>query len=70
MYIENIEAYPTSDLKVFNEYGQQVFEAKPYLNNWKGTYNNARLPDGTYYYVLSFSDKPKVFKGTVTLMSQ
>ncbi len=69
-YIEHIENFKSSDLSIFNEYGQLIFSARPYLNDWKGTYNNARLPDGTYFYVLKFSDKPKVFKGSITLMSQ
>ncbi len=70
LYIQNIEAFRTSELTVFNEYGQLLYQASPYLNNWRGTWNNAPLPDGVYYYVLRFRDKNKIFKGSVTLFSQ
>jgi gliding motility-associated-like protein len=69
-YVENIEAFKSSEVVIFNEYGQEVYRAAPYHNDWKGTYNNARLPDGTYYYVLRFSDTNLTFKGSLTLISQ
>ncbi len=69
-YVENIEAYKTSTLKIFNEYGQLIYSAAPYNNDWKGTYNNARVADGTYYYVLTLKDidKEKEFKGYVSIL--
>ncbi len=69
-YIEHIEVFKSSDLSIFNEYGQLIFHESPYLNDWKGTYNNSRLPDGVYYYVLKFSDKSKLFKGSITITSR
>lgn len=69
-YVENIEAYKTSSLKIFNEYGQMIYSASPYNNDWKGTYNNARVADGTYYYVLTLKDvdKEKEFKGYISIL--
>jgi gliding motility-associated-like protein len=68
--VEGIIDNQKNTLKIFNEYGHLVFSASPYKNDWKGTYNNSRLPDGTYFYVLEFTDLKKVFKGSITLMSQ
>jgi gliding motility-associated-like protein len=42
---------PDSELLVFNEGGDRVYYAKPYRNDWKGTYKQHNLPDGTYYYL-------------------
>ena len=59
----------TFDIKIFNEYGQEVFAASPYKNDWKGTYNGNRLPDGTYYYVLTITTTKKEYKGFVSILS-
>jgi gliding motility-associated-like protein len=40
-------------LKLYNRYGQLVYEKKNYTNEWFGQNNNSQsLPDGTYFYVL------------------
>ncbi len=44
--------FSNNNLKIFNRWGDLVFEAQPYQNNWKGTYRNTQLPPGTYFYVL------------------
>ncbi|WP_295713481.1 gliding motility-associated C-terminal domain-containing protein [Mucilaginibacter sp.] len=50
--IEALVTYPQSLLTVFNRYGQQVFKSIGYDKPWKGTYNGAKLPSGTYYYII------------------
>lgn len=44
------------EVTIFNQWGDQVFHALPYLNDWEGTYNGNPLPVGTYFYVVQFSD--------------
>jgi gliding motility-associated-like protein len=44
------------EVTIFNQWGDQVFHAVPYLNDWEGTYNGNPLPAGTYFYVVQFSD--------------
>ncbi len=42
-----------SEIIIFNRWGDRVFEASPYNNNWKGeTLRGGQLPSGVYYYVL------------------
>jgi gliding motility-associated-like protein len=55
--IENVESYPSNNsLKVYNRWGEVVYLASPYLNDWNGTNNrggalmNQLLPDGVYYF--------------------
>jgi len=43
-----------NELTIFNQWGDHVFHAKPYQQNWKGTYNGEDLPVGSYYYVLKY----------------
>lgn len=67
-YIEGIKLFPQSHVAVYNIYGQPVFEKEGYQNDWKGTYKGSELPDGTYFYVLTFSDTAKVYKGTIDIL--
>lgn len=50
--IINIERYPQSKVRVYNRWGNEVFNATGYGNNWNGTSdgNGKPLPSGSYYY--------------------
>jgi gliding motility-associated-like protein len=67
-YIENIELYTENEVAVYNRNGQEVFSATAYANTWDGTFNGKELPDGTYYYVIRFTDSGKVLKGAITIL--
>jgi gliding motility-associated-like protein len=67
-YIENIKYYPNNEVNVYNIYGQLVFTAKPYNNDWQGTYNGASLPDGTYFYTLNIDETSPVLKGSIDIL--
>lgn len=57
--------------QVFNRYGAKVYEANDYKNNWNGTYNGKPLPDGTYYFVITYrliNGKDEYLKGHVTIL--
>ncbi len=51
---ENPGKYPKNELVVFNRWGDIVFQAKPYNNDWTGTNqkNGKDLPAGTYFYII------------------
>lgn len=42
-----------NELYIYNQWGDQVFHAKPYDNNWQGTFGGNDLPVGTYYFVFN-----------------
>ncbi len=54
--ILNVENYPGNSLKIFNRWGEVVYQAKPYNNEWDGTNNrggamiNNKVTDGIYYF--------------------
>jgi gliding motility-associated-like protein len=63
--IPYLDRYISNQLVVFNRWGEKVFEAKNYTNNWDG----GNLPDGVYFYVLKCQGywKEDVFKGSVSI---
>ena len=46
--------FPGNEVIIFNQWGDEIYRAAPYDNNWRGTYNGEDVPAGTYYYVISF----------------
>lgn len=67
----NPELYPNNEFIVFNRWGDVVYSAKPYNNDWSGTTSsgNKDLPQGTYYYVIRLDiGSGEVYKGDVTIL--
>ena len=65
--IRGLTAYPDNRLVIFNRWGNEVFNARPYHNDWDG----ANLSEGTYYYVLEVrfpNGRWRTFKGFITLI--
>jgi len=53
--ILGIESFQSSEVNVYNKWGQQVHLNSPYNNEagWDGTQNGSDLPSGTYFYVIT-----------------
>lgn len=69
--ITNGNCLTKARVQVYNRYGAKVFEDLNYKNTWDGTYNGKTLPDGTYYYVISFqliNNKVESRTGNVTIL--
>ena len=59
-------------LKVFNRWGNLVFQSDQYRNDWGGASNvglliSNQLPGGTYYYTVNFNNGEKATIGYLTL---
>ena len=58
--IPNIDFFPENTVSIFNEWGDLVFYTAQYHNTnnyWEGNSSTGmRLPDGTYFYVLTLGD--------------
>ncbi len=67
-YIQDILNYPDNEVFVYNIYGGLVYTKKGYGNDWDGTFNGSALPDGTYFYVLRFTDSEKINKGSLDIL--
>lgn len=59
----NLEYHPNSRLRIYNRWGNKMFESANYKNDWDG--NNT--PDGVYYYILEVPKQDIVY-GFVTIM--
>lgn len=56
--IMGLDQYPDNVFKVFNRWGNLVYEKKDYDNLWDGKNNDGEeLPDGTYFVIFEASDK-------------
>jgi len=76
-FIQNLDAYPNTEVIIFNRWGSEVFESKDYKNDWSGVSQNKlnvggnQLPEGTYFYVIKLGGKEldpgfgKIYKGYV-----
>lgn len=55
------------NLKIFNRWGNQLFETANIENQWDGKYKNKDCSDGVYYYILEikFSAGSQAYKGSV-----
>lgn len=71
--IRGIDNYPANKIEIYNRWGQKVFEAKPYKNNWDGRtqsglkFGGDQLPVGTYFYLLDLGNGSSIYKGTIYL---
>ncbi len=52
------------ELWVFNRWGQIVFEAENYRNNWSAS----GVPDGTYFYEVIVPREPAPLTGSLTIL--
>ncbi|MEJ7645812.1 MAG: cadherin domain-containing protein [Chryseolinea sp.] len=69
--IEGADDYVVT-LKVFNRWGNEVYEAKAYKNDWEGRANRGvvlgeKLPDGTYFYAIDLNNGSKPYVRYMTL---
>ncbi len=49
-HIINIQNYPNNVIKVYNRWGNKIFESRGNYNPWNGSYRGETLPSGSYYY--------------------
>ncbi len=63
--IPYLDRYVSNQLIIFNRWGERVFEAKNYNNDWDG----GNLPDGVYFYILKCQGywDEDVFRGSVSI---
>ncbi|MBN8693685.1 MAG: gliding motility-associated C-terminal domain-containing protein [Bacteroidetes bacterium] len=71
-FIKNIDQYPNNMVRIFNRWGQVIFEAENYDNvnrKWNGNmYNNGvNAPAGTYYYLIDLKNGNEPLKGYIEL---
>jgi len=53
-------------VKIYNRWGQPLYETTDYQNEWDGSKNNEPLPDGVYFYSIECGEK--TYKGAINLL--
>jgi gliding motility-associated-like protein len=59
------------NLKVFNRYGQKIYESFNKGDNWDGSFNSSPADAGTYFYVIQVTgpeQREYEYKGDITLL--
>lgn len=71
----DIESYPQNNLVIYNQWGDEVYEASPYNNApdraWRGELRGREgqpLPDATYYFLFRPSPQHSVLKGFIQIL--
>ncbi len=65
--IKGLEGYDEYTVKVYNRYGDKVFESKDVYTPWDGYNNGTPLPVATYYYVVDVKGDD-TYQGSLTIM--
>ena len=71
--IAGLQDYPNTAVQIFNRWGNVVYTANPYTNDWEGESNQgeafgSELPVGTYFYIIELNDEAStVYSGYVYL---
>jgi gliding motility-associated-like protein len=69
--IVGINTYTDCFVKIFDRWGQEVFQSIGYTSSkeWDGTHNGNPLQEGVYFYVIELRDSnEQVFHGSITLV--
>ncbi len=54
--IEGLDNFPKHTVAVYDGNGRELMKKQNYKNDWKATFNNKQLLDGTFYYVVETGD--------------
>lgn len=71
MFLVSAGAIKTFNIKIFNRWGEQLFESDDIQNGWDGTFSGVECQQGVYLYIVEYSDyadKKYANKGTVHLV--
>ncbi|MFN5910349.1 MAG: gliding motility-associated C-terminal domain-containing protein [Bacteroidota bacterium] len=69
--IKGIELYPNSFVRIYDRWGQEVFQSTGYSvqKAWDGTVPSGDAAEGVYFYIVELRDTDKqVFRGSITLI--
>lgn len=64
LVFSNLAMYPDHSLTIFNRWGQQIYQASPYRNDWNGEGQG----NGTYYYYFTEKRTGQSLQGFVELL--
>lgn len=66
--IETLKAYPGAEVKVYNRYGQTIFDNNGKSISWDGTFKGEPQQSGAYVYLIDLKNGTPVIKGVVYII--
>lgn len=69
--IGNLDCIVAAEVKIYNRWGELVYESEQYKNDWNGEKKNKPLPQGVYMYIIKalLTDNTRSeLKGSVSLL--
>jgi gliding motility-associated-like protein len=66
-YIPFLFSEPETEIFIYDRFGNSVIQYKAGDNEWDGTVDGRKMPEGTYWYVIKIPGQNKPFKGPVTI---
>ena len=66
--IETLEAYPNAGIKVFNRFGEIVFDNNGINKSWDGKFKGVLLSAGAYVYIIDLKNNSPLIKGVVFII--
>jgi gliding motility-associated-like protein len=69
--IEGIEHYPNCLVRIFNRWGQEIFQSTSYNETkaWDGTYSDKAVAEGVYFYTVDLNEEnTSIYKGSITVI--
>ena len=67
-HIPFLDAFSGTDVKVFNRYGEMVYQSAGQSIAWDGQFKGSPLPSGSYVWVLNVGALKKQVHGTVMIV--
>ena len=68
-FIENMHLYPNASVKVFNKWGNLVFDSGELYEPWNGEHKGAPLPSEVYFYIITLGNSSgNEYTGTLTII--
>jgi gliding motility-associated-like protein len=71
--IPEIDQYPNNKVSILNRWGDEIFKAQPYQNNWSGQSNTGmvvggnKVTSGVYFYIIDLGNGTLPIKGYLVL---
>jgi len=66
--IDCIQDYPDCIIRIYNRWGNQIYNSKGYANDWSGTRKNKELPFATYFYIIDLNNGSEPYRGSITVL--
>ncbi len=74
--VNGLDKFSKAEVSIFNRWGNLIYYASPYNNDWNGEVNrgtnidgkDGKVPPGTYFYIINLNDselEQQIFKGYI-----